>query len=147
MRHYVAGTYNGLGSAFAALHRFKEAVDAYKNALILSGSGKAARLDEEALYQVADAYTGLAEVEMILAGDTGQDRQQQIKHWQNARGNYELSLGVWSHVARPKTMSPEGYECTPPAVVTQRLVRVNSALQRLHSDGAASYVSAALHDK
>lgn len=147
MRHYVAGTYNGLGSAFAALHRFKEAVDAYKNALILSGSDNAGRLDEEALYQVADAYTGLAEIEMSLAGGTGQDRQQQSKHWQNARGNYEFSLGAWSHVARPKTMSPEGYECTPPAVVTQRLARVNSALQRLHADGADPYVSAALHDK
>jgi serine/threonine protein kinase len=129
LRHSLAGTYDGLGSALAALHRPKEAEEAYRNALGLSGSDNTSgRADEEALYQNADAYTGLAEMEAILAADAGHDRLQTIKHWQNACSDFERSLQVWSHVPRPMPLSPEGYDCIPPALVAQRLAKYKAAL-------------------
>jgi|HubBroStandDraft_6_1064221.scaffolds.fasta_scaffold00896_9 serine/threonine protein kinase/tetratricopeptide (TPR) repeat protein len=128
-RHSLAGAYDGLGSALAALHRPKDAEEAYRNALGLSGfDNTSGGADEEALYQNADAYTGLAEVETILAADAGHDRVQTIKHWQNARRYLERSLQVWSHVPRPMPQSPEGHDCIPPAVVAQRLAKCTAAL-------------------
>jgi len=130
-RHLLASSYNGLGSALLALHRSKEAEGAFRKVLELySSEADSGRKDEEALYQTADAYSGLAAEEAILGSDARLNQAQRIGLWQMARADYEHSLQVWSRVPRPRLLSPAGYDCTTPAVVTQRLARVNSNLQR-----------------
>lgn len=135
-RHMLAGSYNGMGSALVALHRLKEAEGTFRKVLELNNSdtdsGRKDK-DEEALYQTADAYSGLAADEAILASDASLNPAQRIEHWQSARADYERSLQVWVLVPRPRLLSPEGYDCTPPAVVKQRLAKINSTLQGLHA--------------
>jgi serine/threonine protein kinase/tetratricopeptide (TPR) repeat protein len=148
-RHLLAGSYDGLGSALLALHRSKEAEGAFRKVLELNGSETdSGRKEEEALYQTADAYSGLAAGEAILGSDARLNRVQRIEHLLNARADYEQSLQVWSRVPRPRLLSPEGYGCTTPAVVTQRLAKVNSTLQWLHAGDPGPFLSATVpHDR
>jgi len=141
-RHLLAGSYNGLGSALLAVNRTKEAEGVFRKVLELNSSDTdTGRQEEEALYQTADAYSGLAADEAKAASDPGLNRAQRIEHWQSARTDFDHSLQVWSRVTRPRLLSPEGYDCTTPAVVTQRLAKVNSALQRLRAGDPGSSIA------
>jgi tetratricopeptide (TPR) repeat protein len=128
-RHFLAAAYNGMGWTLARLHRPREAEEWHRKALRSAEPDEtASHPDEEALYRTADAYSGLADDENILAEETTQSKSAKMEHWENSRNYYQQSLKVWSQVPRPKIISPEGNDCVPPAVVAQRLDRVNSLL-------------------
>jgi serine/threonine protein kinase len=128
-RHYLAAAYNGMGWNLALLHRPREAEESHRKALrFAEPDATASHPDEEALYRVADAYSGLADDENILAEETAQSKSAKIEHWENSRNYYQQSLKVWSQVPRPKLISPEGNDCVPPTAVAQRLDRVNAML-------------------
>jgi serine/threonine protein kinase len=128
-RHCLAAAYNGMGWTLALLHRPREAEELHRKALrFAEPDATASHPDEEALYRTADAYSGLADDENILAEETTQSKSAKIEHWENSRNYYQQSLKVWSQVPRPKITSPEGNDCVPPAVVAQRLDRVKARL-------------------
>jgi len=82
--------------------------------------------NEQALYSTADAYTGLGDVESKLAR-THATASTALSHWKTACTSYEESLKVWSSVKEPGRVSPEGFECVPPAAVAARLKRCQAA--------------------
>ena len=128
-RHFLAAAYNGMGWTLALLHRPREAEELHREALrSAEPDATASHPDEETLYRTADAYSGLADDENILAAETTQSKSAKIEHWENSRNYYQQSLKVWSQVPRPKIISPDGNDCVPPAVVAQRFDRVNAML-------------------
>jgi len=88
-------------------------------------------LNAQAFYVVADAYSGLGQTMLIAASHQKQFHKKQIEHWQSAQSFYQQSLKTWSWVKDPGIVSPEGFECVPPAIVTQQLDRCWRALRRL----------------
>ena len=137
LRFYLAACYNGMGSALGELHRPDEAEVLHKKALNLTQSDTTKNSpNEEALYRIADSYSGLGKEEEALAAEPGQTQLKQTEHWENSRAYYERSLRVWGQVKRPKRLSPEGIGCIEPAVVSRRLAAVNKTLRRLQATTA-----------
>jgi serine/threonine protein kinase/tetratricopeptide (TPR) repeat protein len=133
-RHYLAAIYNGIGWTLAQLHRPSEAEESHKKALSLSEpDATSGRSDQEALYRIADGYSGLGDDEQLLAKQAAQSKREQIQHLKNSSTYYQRSLNVWSKIERPKILSPEGEDCLPPAIVSQRLKRVEFLLRQQHA--------------
>jgi len=83
---------------------------------------------------VADSYSGLGDVEAGLGTASRLGRKNQIEHWQQAVSWYGRSLQAWGRVKEPGAVSPDGFDCVPPAVVSRRLLQSNAALSRLQAE-------------
>jgi hypothetical protein len=107
----------------------KGAVEMLNKALELARpEATSSHSNEQALYSTADSYAGLAEIEADLAADTSLTRGKRIEHWTQASSLAERSLKTWAQVKEPGTISPDGFDCIPPSVLAQRLVRYKAAL-------------------
>jgi tetratricopeptide (TPR) repeat protein len=74
---------------------------------------------EDALYGVADAYAGLAEIEALQAQNAGTLRAQ-AAHWQQALALTDLSLKRWRQIKEPGLVGPNGFDCVSLSEVTAR---------------------------
>lgn len=129
IRHLLAQSYNGVGATLAESGNPAEAEEFHKKALAsLEPEMNASSPNTGALYPGADSYSGLGQDEALSAA--GKPSAERAAHLKSAQEYYEHSLKIWSQVKTPRLITPEGYGCTPPAVVQQRLNRVNHALSR-----------------
>lgn len=124
----LAGFSNKVASMLAHLHDLPAATAMYQRALELAKpEATASHPNAQALYSTSDSYAGLGEVQLILATDNTQTRQNQIEHWDQARAWYEQSMNIWSHIKEPGSVSPDGFDCVPPSVVARQLARCDRA--------------------
>ena len=133
-RQCLAATYSKAGRAQEQLKDFDAAGAMFRKALALADpEASAANPNVQALYTVADSYSGLGEVEAALGTTSRLGRKSQMEHWQQAVSWYGRSLEVWGRVKEPGAVSPNGFDCVSPAVVSRRLAQSNAALSRLQA--------------
>jgi tetratricopeptide (TPR) repeat protein len=84
--------------------------------------------DLEALYAAADAYTGLGELSMKSAQQTGLPAEKRKSYWTDARLWYVQSLNTWRRIEHPNHTSPKGFQVGDPTVVARELKQAESAL-------------------
>ena len=131
VQYRLSATYNQVGSILLLKGETQPAGEQYRKALTLALQEKKDPPSEQALYARADAYTGIGDVELRLAeGGTGPERRS---HLQQSCKSYEESLKIWQSIREPGAMSPEGFDCIPASVVTQRLAKCRSAVAKAAS--------------
>lgn len=127
----VAAVLNKVAAMSARLRDFMAASAMYQKALELARpEAGGSHPNEQALYSIADSYAGLGETETFLAMDTKQTRQSQVRHWDQARSWFEQSMNVWNQVKEPGMISPDGFDCIPPAAVARQLAHCKAARAR-----------------
>ena len=132
----LAALSNSVGEMLTRSQDLNEASKMYNKALELAiPEATSSHPNEQALYSAADSYTGLAEIEAALAADTSLARERRIEHWTQAVSLAERSLKTWAQVKEPGVLSPDGFDCVPPSVVAQRLVKYKAALASEQSGG------------
>lgn len=110
-----------LGDIPAATRTFRQALDLIAPEVNVDSPG------EDALYTAADSYTGLAEVEALLAARPAKGRDR-ANHWQQALAWSDLGLKRWHQVKEPGLVSPNGFACVPMAVAAARREQYAKAL-------------------
>jgi tetratricopeptide (TPR) repeat protein len=111
---------NGLGFALTGLRDFSAASKMFHQALdLVLPDVNSDSPGEDALYGVADAYAGLAEIEALLAQIPGAANQR-TAHWQQALSWADMSLKRWRQIKEPGLVGPNGFDCEPLPVVTAR---------------------------
>ena len=131
-RDRLAATYCRIGRIQIKLRDFQTATITLNRARTLADvEGASANANAQALYTMADSYSGLGEVEVALGTNTRQTTTARVEHWKNAISWYERSLTTWTQIKEPGLVSPDAFDAVPPTVVTQQLVLANKALGRL----------------
>jgi non-specific serine/threonine protein kinase/serine/threonine-protein kinase len=128
----LAATHDRIGEIFVRKGDAAQALDAFQTALKLART--AANTDNsnaQMFYTVADAYTGLGDATRLRASDQTQPRATRIELWRSAQSYYQESLQVWHKVPEPGFVSPDGFDCVPPSIVTRRLERCQRVLKKL----------------
>jgi serine/threonine protein kinase len=128
----LAATYDKIGETLLRKGDPIRAEDAFRTALKLART--IANTDDsnaQMLYVIADSYGGLGNAVQLRASDRTQPPPVQIERWQRAQSFYEESLQTWHKVPEPGIVSPDGFDCVPPAVVAQRLESCQRALKQL----------------
>ena len=117
----LAATYNREASTLLLSGDAAAATRLYVKALAITDAANPARShNEQGLYTAADSHSGLGDVEIKLARQQSQANHQR-SHLKKACESYQASLKMWDAIREPGTMSPDGFDCTPPAVVAARL--------------------------
>jgi tetratricopeptide (TPR) repeat protein len=115
-----AFAYNGLGFALTGLRDLPAAARMFHQALdLILPDVNNDSPGEDALYGVADAYAGLAEVEALQAQSPGR-AQARAAHWQQALTWADLSLKRWRQIKEPGLVGPNGFDCISLPMVTAR---------------------------
>ncbi len=127
----LAAILNSEGSMLASLREIPAATALYKKALQLADpAAQGAHPNEQALYSTADSYSGLGQIEALLATTAAVSPAAQSEHWRQACSWYHRSLEVWKSVKEPGLLSPEGFRTTPPNLVARQLARCENAVGR-----------------
>ncbi len=127
----LGATYNSAGRAQLGLHNWEAAEGSFKKALSLVGeAAKVSHPSMQALYTLADAYTGLGDVEAALASGARFTRETRNQHWQQSAAWYRQSAEVWQRVKEPGRISPDAFDCIPPAAVARRLAQAESNIRK-----------------
>ena len=114
---------DGLGFALTQLKDFPAAAKMFQQALdLISPEVNTDSPGEDALYGVADAYTGLAEIEALQAQNSV-TAPARSAHWRQALAWSDLSLKSWRQIKEPGLMGPNGFDSVPLPVVTARRAR------------------------
>jgi tetratricopeptide (TPR) repeat protein len=109
---------NGLGFALTGMKDFPAASRMFHQALeLISHDVSTDSPGEDALYGVADAYAGLAEIEAMQAQNAATARAE-AAHWQQALAWIDLSLKRWRQIKEPGLVGPNGFDCVPLSEVT-----------------------------
>jgi tetratricopeptide (TPR) repeat protein len=124
---------NGLGFALTQLQEFPAAAKMFQQALnLISPEVNTDSPGEDALYGVADAYIGLAEIEALQAQNSV-TVQARSAHWHQALAWSDLSLKSWRQIKEPGLMGPNGFDSVPLPIVTARRAKY-AALAAVKSD-------------
>ena len=133
----LAATHDRIGEIFVRKGDAAQALDAFQTALKLARTeANTDNSNAQTLYTVADANTGLGDATQLRAADRTQSRAVQMELWRNAQSFYEKSLQTWRKVPEPGLISPDGFDCVPPLVVTRRLERCQRVLKQLDASNA-----------
>jgi tetratricopeptide (TPR) repeat protein len=125
----LAAISNWVGELLTQLQELKSAHEMYSKALELAKpEASSSHPNEQALYSIADSYTGLGKIEAALAGVPGLSRDKRIEHWAQATSSDERSLQIWAQIKEPGNLSPDGFDCVPLSVVAQRVAKYKAAL-------------------
>jgi hypothetical protein len=92
---------------------------------------KASHPNMQALYTLADAYTGLGDVEASRATGSRLNPTDRIQHWQQSATWYRRSAEVWQRVPEVGRVSPDAFDCVPPAAVARRLSQAEANAQKV----------------
>jgi serine/threonine protein kinase len=114
------------GDAKAAAKYFHEVLNAVEPLVLLQ------KFDPSALYLAADSYSGLGDLEMQKARQSGGDSARQRDDWIQARGWYLKSLEAWHRIEHPRPVAPNGFDAGDPVKVTRNLQLCDAALSSLH---------------
>jgi non-specific serine/threonine protein kinase/serine/threonine-protein kinase len=91
---------NGMGFSLIGIKDLPGASEMFQQALgMILPDVNTDSPGEDALYGVADAYAGLAEIEALQA------------HWQQALALTDLSLKRWRQIKEPGLVGPNGFDC------------------------------------
>jgi non-specific serine/threonine protein kinase/serine/threonine-protein kinase len=132
----LAATYNNVGRAHLKLHNSGTAAVAFQRALALGEPlATASRSNAEAVYTTAGAYAGLGEIETVFATDPRLPRTDRVEHWKKATSSYNRSLELWGYIKEPGAVSPDGFTCIPPAIITRQLAHCEQMLRKLQAAG------------
>jgi tetratricopeptide (TPR) repeat protein len=111
---------NGLGFALIGMKDFPAASRMFHQVLdLILPEVNSDSPGEDALYGVADAYAGLAEIEASQAQNS-RTVPAQATHWQQALGWIDLSLKHWRRIKEPGLVGPNGFDCVPLSEVIAR---------------------------
>lgn len=114
------------GNVRAAADYFREAL-AFAEPLISAGNA-----DPNVFYVAADAYSGLGDLSLKRAMQSGQTTADRKASWAEARSWYLKSLAAWGHIEHPNRMVMNGFEAGDPAKVEKKLRKCDSALSAIH---------------
>jgi eukaryotic-like serine/threonine-protein kinase len=127
----LGATYNSAGRAQLGLHNVEAAEVSFKKAVsLVNEAAKASHPNMQVLYALADAYTGLGDVEASRASDPGRKRDDRGQHSQQSATWYRQSAAVWQRVPEVDRVSPDAFDCVPPAAVARRLSQVEANVQK-----------------
>ena len=128
----LAATHNKIGEILLRKRDSTGAMEAFRTALRLTPTPPSSvNPNAQMLYVIADSNTGLGDVMQLRASDRTQSRAVQIELWQSAVSFYQESLQTWRKVPEPGIVSPDGFDCVPPAIVSRRLEHCLQALRGL----------------
>ncbi|HMK22519.1 MAG TPA: protein kinase [Terriglobales bacterium] len=128
----LGGTYNSVGRAQLGLHNLDAAETSFKKAVsLVSEATTVSHPNMQALYTLADAYTGLGDVGTSRASDPRLKCSDRIQHWQRSATWYRQSAQVWRRVPEVGRVSPDAFDCVPPAAVARRLSQAEANVQKV----------------
>jgi len=128
----LGATHNGAGRAQLGLHNLDAAEASFKKAVsLVNEATKASHPNMQALYTLADAYTGLGDVEARHASDPRLKRNDRAQHWQQSATWYRQSAEVWRRVPEVGRVSPDAFDCVPPVAVARRLSQAEASVQKI----------------
>jgi tetratricopeptide (TPR) repeat protein len=117
---------SGLGFALTGLNDLPKADKMFHQALdLMLPDVNTDSPGEDALYGVADAYAGLAEIEASQARNSN-TAHGRSRHWRQARAWSDLSLKRWEQIREPGLVGPYGFDSVPLAVVTARRAKYDT---------------------
>jgi eukaryotic-like serine/threonine-protein kinase len=128
----LGATHNSAGRAQLGLHNLEAAEASFKKAVsLVNEATKASHPNMQALYTLADAYTGLGDVEASHAFDPRLKRDDRVQHTQQSTIWYRQSMEVWRRVPEVGRVSPDAFDCVPPAAVARRLSQSEANVQKV----------------
>jgi tetratricopeptide (TPR) repeat protein len=128
----LAATHDRIGEMLLRKGDSTQAIEAFRTALKLTETPpRSDSSNAQMLYVIADSDAGLGDATQLRASDRTQSRAHQTELWQSALSSYEESLQTWRKVPEPGIVSPDGFDCVPPALVTRQLERCRRELKRL----------------
>ena len=98
---------------------------------LVNETTKASHPNMQALYTLADAYTGLGDVEAGRATESRLGPTDRTRHWQQSATWYRQSSEAWRRVPEAGRVSPDAFDCVPPATVARRLAQAEANLQKV----------------
>ena len=121
-----------LGEAAIRSGNDSKAADYFHRALTLA-EPLAARQppDLDALYAVADANSGLGNLDLAAARQRGLNVQRRKSELTQAHSWYEQSANAWRRIEHPNHTSPNFFQVGDPAVVSKELKETESLLAAL----------------
>jgi len=127
----LGATHNSAGRAQLGLNNLDAAEASFKKAAsLVTEVAKASHPNMQALYTLADAYTGLGDVESALASGPRLTRDARIVHWQQSAIWYKQSAEVWRRVPEVGRVSPDAFDCIPPTAVARRISQAEANMQK-----------------
>ncbi len=125
----VAGSDVKLGEAAMKAGHEQTAADYFRQALTIAEPLISTDPpDLDALYAVADAYSGLGEVCLKKAWSAGVKTERGKLNCTEARSWFQSSLKTWHRIQHPNHTAPNFFEAGDPSVVAQKLKVVDAAL-------------------
>ena len=130
---YTAASDVKLGEACAKANRDQEAATYFHRALtVVEPLLSAQPVDLDAIYEAADAYSGLGELSMQAAQHAGLTAKQRKAQWSEARSWLQLSAAAWRRIEHPNHSAPSSFQAGDPTVVTRELKTAEAALAAQH---------------
>ena len=127
----LGGTHNSAGRAQLGLHDLEAAEASFRKALsLVEEAAKASHPNMQALYTLADACTGLGDVETARASDRRLAPAARLQHWRQSAAWYKQSVEEWQRVPEVGRVSPDAFDCIPPANVARRLSQAEANIQK-----------------
>jgi serine/threonine protein kinase/tetratricopeptide (TPR) repeat protein len=127
----LGATHNSSGRAQLGLHNLEAAEASFRKGLsLVEEAAKASHPNMQALYTLADACTGLGDVEAARASDPHLTRDARLQHWQQSAAWYKQSAQAWERVKEPGRISPDAFDCIPPSAVARRLSLAEANLRK-----------------
>ena len=123
----IAGCWQFMGIAELNRGRPDLAQDDFRQAIAIAEPFLAATpLEMQAVYAIADSYSGLGDAEFAEATHRSSDAN---RHWLAAQSAYQHSLAAWKKIDHPSANSPWGFDAGDPRKVATNLARCAKALQ------------------
>jgi serine/threonine protein kinase len=127
----LAATHNSMGRAQLGLHNPDGAEASFRKALsLVDQAAKARHPNMQTLYTLADACTGLGDVAAARASDSRLTREARGEQWQQSAAWYKQSVQAWERVQEPGRISPDAFDCVPPATVDRRLSQAEANIRK-----------------
>jgi tetratricopeptide (TPR) repeat protein len=79
------------------------------------------KADPDAVYVAADSYSGLGDLQLREASQSGHDPAMQKESWTQARALYLKSLSAWNRIEHPGHAAPDDFDVGNPAKVAKSL--------------------------
>jgi tetratricopeptide (TPR) repeat protein len=120
------------------LGQFDESRETYGQALQVSeppAGGNPPNL--QAQYTLADAYSGLGDLAVYLAGRI-KSPIKRLPYWRQANSWYEKSLRIWNAIPDRSVISPSEFDVGDPAQVANHLAVCKAALAKRESSSVAT---------
>jgi len=130
----IAGFRTKIGLLLAKMGKRDQSSEEAQRGLKIAQSITAANPNIlEAQYNLADAYSGLAQLSQMQALDVSQPVEQQIRYWKEARSYSQRSMDAWQRIHNPGARTPVGFACGNPRKVALEIAKCDAALARLRS--------------